>query len=508
MASAVESHSAAAANIAAVIRRFHDSKTPFRIYHGSTSSTRQRHSRSSNTVDISGLNHVLSVDQSRKTVLVEPNVPMDALAQHTLAYNLIPLVVMEFRGITAGGGFSGTSGESSSFKYGFFDRIVNSIEIILGNGERVNASRTEQPDLFWGAASSFGTMGVVTLLEIQLRDVGPNPHLELEYLFTDSMEAALATMRHAISDPGSEFLDGIVFSKNEIVICKGRIKPHHPSLNAKPVQRFTRPEDEWFYIHAQKRMNEAKLSQTIPVDYIPIEDYLFRYDRGAFWGGKYSFEYFLVPFTRWTRWLLDNTMGTRVMYHALHESGLAKQYIVQDVGVPFEKAEEFAHWLDDDKNFGHYPLWLCPLLTNASSEGGGLLTATQPIANTVTDDDNKQEFLLNFGIWGPGPTDRRQFIDINRKLEHKVDSLGGNKWLYAHTYYTEDEFWTIYDRKRYDVLREKYQATSLPSLFEKVRMQINDISPSWSQWLWSLRPFAGWYGAWKALAGGDYLIRK
>lgn len=181
----MDSHSHAVEEIAGVIRCFHDSKTPFRIYHGSTTSTRERRSNSSNVVDISCLDHVLSIDQDRKTALVEANVLMDALVQHTLAHHLFPRVVMEFRGITVGGGSSSTSGESSSFKLGFFDRTVNLIEILLGNGKRVNASHTERSDLFWSAASRVGTMSVVTLLEIQLRDVEPNSRLELRYLFAD-----------------------------------------------------------------------------------------------------------------------------------------------------------------------------------------------------------------------------------------------------------------------------------------------------------------------------------
>jgi len=75
---------------------------------------------------------------------------------------------MEFPGITVGGGFAGTAGESSSFRYGFFDRTVNWIEMVLADGEVVRASGTEREDLFLGAASSFGTLGVATLLEIQL----------------------------------------------------------------------------------------------------------------------------------------------------------------------------------------------------------------------------------------------------------------------------------------------------------------------------------------------------
>lgn len=49
---------------------------------------------------------------------------MDRLVEETLKYGLIPPVVMEFPGITVGGGYSGTSGESSSFKHGFFDRTL------------------------------------------------------------------------------------------------------------------------------------------------------------------------------------------------------------------------------------------------------------------------------------------------------------------------------------------------------------------------------------------------
>lgn len=67
-------------------------------------------------VDISTLRNVLAVDQVKRTVLVEPNVAMDSLVEATLPHGLVPPVVMEFPGITAGGGFAGTGGESSSCK--------------------------------------------------------------------------------------------------------------------------------------------------------------------------------------------------------------------------------------------------------------------------------------------------------------------------------------------------------------------------------------------------------
>ncbi|KAG6978329.1 Delta(24)-sterol reductase [Fusarium oxysporum f. sp. conglutinans] len=79
-----------------------------------------------------------------------------------MPFGLISPVVMEFPGITAGGGFAGTSGESSSFRHGFFNETVNFVEMILGNGDKIRASREEHEDLFHGAAGAAGTLGCRT----------------------------------------------------------------------------------------------------------------------------------------------------------------------------------------------------------------------------------------------------------------------------------------------------------------------------------------------------------
>jgi delta24-sterol reductase len=113
----MDSHDRAVAKIAATIREFYSRKEPFRIYHGSTNSTRKSQYDTNRIVDTSGLSNILKVDTMTKTALVEPNVPMDRLVAATLQCGLIPPVVMEFPAITVGGGFAGTAGESSSFKY-------------------------------------------------------------------------------------------------------------------------------------------------------------------------------------------------------------------------------------------------------------------------------------------------------------------------------------------------------------------------------------------------------
>jgi delta24-sterol reductase len=113
----MDDHQVAVESIRSRIQQFHANKTPFRVYHGSTNSTRHANFERDAIVDVSALSHVLSIDHEKKTALVEPSVPMDALVRETMKAGLLPPVVMEFPGITVGGGFVGTAGESSSFKY-------------------------------------------------------------------------------------------------------------------------------------------------------------------------------------------------------------------------------------------------------------------------------------------------------------------------------------------------------------------------------------------------------
>ena len=289
-------------------------------------------------------------------------------------------------------------------------------------------------------------------------------------------------------------LDGILFAKDRGVICTGRMTD--TVSEGVKLQRFTRAQDPWFYRHAEKIVSRHEDSIA---EAIPLVDYLFRYDRGTFWGGRYAFKYFLTPFNRITRFLLDRFMHTREVYHALHKSGLAKRYIVQDVGVPLHSAEEFLHFLDE--NYRLYPIWLCPLQLTARAK-------TSPYHCT------KADKLLNYGVWGPGPTNLDGFVLANRKLEHKVHELDGLKALYAHTYYTEEEFWEIYDKRKYEMLRTKYHATYLPNIYDKVKVDVAEekriLRESWKAWLsawfWSIWPLMGLYGVFHVLFRGRYMI--
>ena len=228
----MERHVEAVAAISASVRHFYKRQETFRIYHGSTNSTRALTFARKNMVDTSDLSRVFEVDWEAKTALVEPNVPIDRLVGATLP-KLVPSVVMEFPGITVGGGFASTAGESSSFRHGFFDRTVNWIEIVLANVEIVTASRKERPDLFHGAAGTFGTLGVLALLKVQL--IPAEEHVELTYFPVDNVPDAIQKLERMSRDTSIDYLDGILFAANQGVIISGPLTRLIPSREEKVV---------------------------------------------------------------------------------------------------------------------------------------------------------------------------------------------------------------------------------------------------------------------------------
>lgn len=207
----------------------------FRISHGSTNSTRPSTAKTkSNIVSTASLSNVLNVDTEKKTIIVEPNVPMDRLVEATLRHNLIPPVVMEFPGITVGGGYSGTSGESSSFKHGYFDKTINWVEMVLATGEIVRCSPTERADLFHGAAGAVGSLGVTTLVEIQL--IEARKYVEVTYHPVASVKEAVERTREFIGEERLDYVDGILYSLGEGAIVTGRMTDEVPE--GVPVQTF------------------------------------------------------------------------------------------------------------------------------------------------------------------------------------------------------------------------------------------------------------------------------
>lgn len=507
----MEGHNGRVTVIADRVRDFHEAKVPFRIYHGATNSTRLVSKDQDKVVDTSCLSNVISVNKDALTAVVEANVAMDVLVDYLLPLGLVPKVVPEFPGITAAGSFSGTAAESTSFREGYFDRTVSWVEIVLADGTVTRASAAENAELFYGAAGALGTLGVVTMLEIQLSKA--TEYVELTYIPTTSSNDTLAKMKEAEVDPSTAFLDAIMYTSTQGIILQGRLSSTPNSL---PIQSFSRPEDPWFFLHAHTKLSVhdsascrtcliiSTSQRTVPapamIELVPMKDYLFRYDRGAFWMGSYGWEALPLPFNSFGRRVLDSFFRTRTMYSIMHHSGQSQRFVVQDMAIPENNAEAFIDFCAGQLRI--WPLWICPI------RGGSRVPLHVAKGHIPNKDAGNEEMLISIGLWGVphkpnlepvcyGRSSFRSFVLLNKMIEAKVRQLGGLKWLYAHNYNTEDEFWESYDHEKYDMLRRKFNAETLPSIWDKVGKD---------EHVWQSRSILK--GFWHGWLGRDYLLRK
>lgn len=275
---------------------------------------------------------------------------MDRFVEATMPFSLIPPVVMEFAGITAGGGFAGISGESNSIRYVSFNETVNFVEVTLGDGDMIWASREEHEDLFHGAAGAAGTLGLTTLIQVRL--VEAKQFVKITYYRVNSVSIAISTTKKCCENADIGYVDGILYSKDHGVVVTGELTNSKPGDY--PVRTFSNTGDPWFYLHVKEQTESLPPSATV-TEYIPLGESLFRYDRAAFWVGRQGYTYFMiVPFNRFFRWLLDDYSHTRTLYHALHASRISDQFVVQALALPYDTAEAFVDWVDSK-------LGICPL---------------------------------------------------------------------------------------------------------------------------------------------------
>lgn len=428
-----------------------------KIYHGSTNSTRAQKFEKNKFVDVSRLDRVVEINTAENYALVEPNVPMDKLVEATLPHSLVPPVVMEFPGITVGGGIQGGAGESSSFRHGLFNETCLEYEIVLGNGEILIASPTQNEDLFYGTACSYGSLGVITLVKLRLRPA--KEFVRLAYHAVPSFDEAIRLTERKVGE-AVDFVDAVLFAKNRGVVMVGSFA----DKSDLPVSTFSRASDEWFYLHADAISRKSSLYEEL----IPTRDYLFRYDRGAFWMGTYGFRVLRMPFNRFTRFIFNPFLKTRELYQSLHAADFSQRYVIQDIGVPKKSAVKLLEYVADVLKV--YPIWFVPLR----------VATREKLAASFLQTD----LVVSVGVWGEVNEKYSRFVEINRALEKEISDLEGRKWLYAHQYYSREEFWRIYDRTSYEVLREKYFANSVfPDIYDKTKV-VEKYNPSVWRGIW------------------------
>jgi len=86
------------------------------------------------------------------------------------------------------------------------------------NGDVVVASEDSHPDLFHGLPCSYGTIGIITRIQIKL--VPTTQTVQLDYIRVANYEDTLALISSA-AKTSAEFIDAIMFAPNRGMVMVG-----------------------------------------------------------------------------------------------------------------------------------------------------------------------------------------------------------------------------------------------------------------------------------------------
>lgn len=426
---------------------------PVRLAKRTSNLFRQRAATTAPGLDVRAFDGVLNLDVEGRTADVQGMTTYEHLVEATLAHGLMPLVVPQLKTITIGGAVTGLGIESSSFRNGLPHESVLEAEVLTGDGRIVVARPGgEHDDLFRGLPNSYGTLGYVLRLRIELEPV--KPYVSLRHIpFRDA--AAVTDAIREITETRSydgvsvDFCDGTAFSPDEIYLTLGQFTDVAPY----GVSDYT--GRRIYYRSIRERH----------IDTLTIHDYLWRWDADWFWcsgafGVQNKFVRPLLP----RRFLRSDTYWKIMAFESKHRwwekleqrRGLpTRERVIQDIEVPVSQLDSYLTWFD--REVGMRPVWLCPLAPR------------EPARDWPLYEMDHSEPWVNVGFWGTvEAAEGQQEGHHNRLIEREVERLGGRKSLYSSAYYSPEDFWRIYNGPVYEVLKKSYDPDGrLLDLYDK-----------------------------------------
>jgi FAD/FMN-containing dehydrogenase len=389
---------------------------------------------------------VLAVDAAAGTLDAEGMTTYEALTDACLARGVMPAVVPQLKTITLGGAVAGVGIEASSHRHGLVHDSVLEIEVLLGDGRIVLATpRNEHADLFFGFPNSYGTLGYA--LRVKAKAVPVQPYVRLEHQPFDDLRRFFAALGERLRAGDADFVDGTVFSPQEMFLTLGRFAATAPYASDYTYQRI-------YYRSIRERRE----------DFLTVHDFIWRWDTDWFWCSKnVGAQNPLLRRLAFGRKRLGSRSYTKIMRwnsrvgltRKLERlAGLHSESIIQDVDVPLERAAEFLEFYA--REIALWPQWICPI-GPAPHSGDFTLYPMRP------------GWYVNFGFWDVKRTRAAHARGhFNRLIEQKVAELGGIKSLYSESFFPEEEFRRIYGGDAYAALKRKYDPQgAFPTLYQK-----------------------------------------
>jgi FAD/FMN-containing dehydrogenase len=419
------------------------SSGPVRLRKRTSNLFRPRTGLRGTELDVTGLHHVIEIDQQARVAEVEGMITYADLVDATLPHGFAPAVVPELKSITVGGAVTGLGIESSSFRYGLVHETVHELEVLVADGRVLTCSPDKNPELFVGFPNSYGSLGYATRVRVGLIPV--TPYVRLEHTRYSDPDALFEAIGKECAEPTCAYLDGVYFAPGDFVLTRAHFVDALPS--GVDVSDYTWMRQYW------KSLRERG------EDYLTIHDYLWRWDTDWFWCSR-NVGAHLKP----VRLLLGRKRLSSITYQKIMRASRhfplsllqlvrpRTESVIQDVDIPIANAAAFL--ADFEADIGIRPVWICPFVVPDARFSLVGLRAESP--------------YINFGFWDMVRSSEPEG-HYNARVEELVAQYGGRKGLYSQSTYDEPTFWSLYDRATYEALKRECDPDGrFPGLYQKV----------------------------------------
>jgi delta24-sterol reductase len=406
--------------------------------------------RDCHAVHVDGLDEILAIDRDERLATVEGQVRLGALCQRTLAVGLVPKVVPEFETFTVSGLVNGLGIETSSHRHSVFPASLRALEVVLGNGDVVEADRAQRRDLLTQLPGSYGTLGVVTRATLELAEA--RPFVRSRYRRFSRRSDYVRAFAGALE--AHAFVEGFVLARDRYVLVTGDFSDRAATLD---VFAAMTPGNRWYYQHAWDQ------SRRDGEDLVPTYEYLFRHQRSLLWMSGVVADLSLFSETRRGRAFVDRRVEAQVRATGFKGNlpvELTERCLVhQDMGMLLGRLEEGLDYVQE--RLGVYPLWNCPAgpVTLDGASADAPFTVPRRLAGS-------RDMMVDIGIYGEPTVRGYDNFDAMPALQRFVDVPS----LWGVCYLTPDELGAIYDFAPYEAARRAYHAEdAFLTLTSKIR---------------------------------------
>lgn len=407
-----------------------------------------------------GMYDILEIDTNRQTVRVEPLASMGQISRYLIPQGWILPVVPELDDLTVGGLIMGFGVETSSHKYGLFQHICVSFDIVTAEGKLLHCSATENAELFYLIPWSHGTLGFLVAAELKI--IPARKYVKVHYQPVYSLADMVDIFERECRDTANnDFVEALVYSRDTAVIMRAELTDTLGADGAiNSIGCYFKP---WFYKHVETCLSRKQTG----VEYLPLRHYLHRHTRSYFWAMEEIISFGNHPLFRA---LLGWALPPRIELLKYTETETTrrlreKHHVVQDMLVPIKYLRKSIEYFDD--HFDLYPLWLSPMAIFGNERNIGFVHPLREEGDTV------DEMYVDIGAYG---TPRKKDFDGRAALpllEKFVIEHHGYQALYAKTTMSREAFRAMFDHTDYDRMREAlpYCRQAFGEVYDKVSLK-------------------------------------